>query len=78
MSAEIIMDGTYTEAADVFAAGVVLYILLLGQPPFYNELYDFGLVIEILKGLRETPIPNTPKDYVKIYTGKYNLNSITV
>ena len=31
--------------------------------------------MEILQGIRETPIPNTPEDYVKIYTGMYHLNS---
>ena len=32
--------------------------------------YDISLVMDILQGLRETPIPVTPAEYVKIYTGK--------
>jgi serine/threonine protein kinase len=37
MSPEVIVDGYYTKAADVFATGVVLYILLCGYPPFYSR-----------------------------------------
>ncbi|CAB4488391.1 unnamed protein product [Rhizophagus irregularis] len=41
-----------------------------GQPPFYveNEEYDVGLAVEISQGLRETVVPDTPEEYVKIYT----------
>ncbi|CAB4459932.1 unnamed protein product [Rhizophagus irregularis] len=35
------------------------------------KLADFGLSKRIV-GLRETPFPNTPKDYVKIYTDCWN------
>ncbi|CAI2177483.1 11256_t:CDS:2, partial [Funneliformis geosporum] len=38
-----------------------------GRPPFC-EPYDLDLAIEISQGLRENIIPDTPKDYVKIYT----------
>ncbi|CAB4430583.1 unnamed protein product [Rhizophagus irregularis] len=43
---------------------------LLGQPPFYveDEEYDVGLAVEILQGLRETIVPDTPEEYIKIYT----------
>lgn len=37
MSPEMILAGYYSKAADVFAAGVVLYILLCGHPPFYAK-----------------------------------------
>ncbi|CAB5364483.1 unnamed protein product [Rhizophagus irregularis] len=42
----------------------------LGQPPFYveNEEYDVGLAVEISQGLREIVVPDTPVEYVKIYT----------
>ena len=43
-----------------------------GQPPFQDDLpYDIVLVFEISKGLRETPVPDTPIGYSKLYTGKY-------
>ncbi|GBC07316.1 hypothetical protein RclHR1_07390010 [Rhizophagus clarus] len=31
------------------------------------------LVMQILQGLRETPIPNTSKDYIKIYSDCWNI-----
>lgn len=37
MAPEIILLQMYTKAADVFAAGVVLYILLCGYPPFSSK-----------------------------------------
>jgi serine/threonine protein kinase len=62
------------EKSDVYSVGVLLWEISSGLPPFYveGEQYDVGLIYEILKGLRETNISGTPKDYVKIYTGKYN------
>ena len=63
------------EKSDIYSIGVLLWEISSGQPPFCNEPYDISLAIEISRGLRETPIPNTPEDYVKLYTGKYYLNS---
>ncbi|CAB4427441.1 unnamed protein product [Rhizophagus irregularis] len=39
-----------------------------GQPLFYGENYDVGLILEISQGHRETVVPDTPEEYVKIYT----------
>ena len=59
--------------SDVYSIGILLWEISSGKPPFYTEgkPYDLGLALEILQGLRETIIPDTPEDYVKIYTGKY-------
>ncbi|GBC22532.2 kinase-like domain-containing protein [Rhizophagus irregularis DAOM 181602=DAOM 197198] len=32
------------------------------------KLADFGLILEISQGLRETVVPDTPDEYIKIYT----------
>ncbi|GBC32741.2 kinase-like domain-containing protein [Rhizophagus irregularis DAOM 181602=DAOM 197198] len=37
-----------------------------------HEQYDIDLALEISQGLREEPAPNTPKDYVEIYTECWN------
>ena len=62
-----------SEKSDVYSVGILLWEISSGKQPFCDESYDFGLVTEILRGFREEPVPNTPEDYIKIYTGNYNL-----
>ena len=63
-----------SEKSDIYSIGVLLWEISSGKPPFYaeGEQYDVSLALEISQGLREESIPNTPEDYVKIYTGKHN------
>ena len=60
------------EKSDVYSVGVLLWEISSGHPPFRNEPYDIGLAMGISEGTRETPVPDTPEGYLKIYTGKYN------
>ncbi|CAB4379580.1 unnamed protein product [Rhizophagus irregularis] len=59
--------------SDVYSIGVLLWEISSGQPPFQGRPYDVGLALGILQGLRETPIPNTSIDYIKIYTDCWNI-----
>ena len=61
------------EKSDVYSVGILLWEISSGRSPFCNESYDFSLAMGILQGLRETPIPNTPENYIKIYIGKCNV-----
>ena len=64
------------EKSDVYSVGVLLWEISSGRSPFCSESCDIdisGLTMNILQGLREIPVPNTPKGYLKIYSGKYNL-----
>ncbi|CAB4398900.1 unnamed protein product [Rhizophagus irregularis] len=59
------------EKSDVYSVGVLLWEISSGEKPFksYNCFYHQPkLMLEISEGKRETPIPNTPNDYINIYT----------
>ena len=59
------------EKSDVYSIGVLLWELSSGTPPFYKEENDIGLIYKILEGQRETIVPDTPVDYINLYTGKH-------
>ncbi|RGB27424.1 kinase-like domain-containing protein [Rhizophagus diaphanus] len=58
------------EKSDIYSIGVLFWEISSGQPPFYieDEHYDVGLAVEISQGFREIVVPDTPEEYVKIYT----------
>ncbi|EXX65077.1 uncharacterized protein OCT59_002145 [Rhizophagus irregularis] len=56
------------EKSDVYSVGILLWEISSGQPSFYGENYDVGLILEISQGHRKTVVPDTPEEYVKIYT----------
>lgn len=60
MAPEVI-NGSYTEKCDVWSCGVILFVLLSGEPPFSgNSMRE--VMQEILKGLITFPsIKNTNK-----------------
>ncbi|CAB4388133.1 unnamed protein product [Rhizophagus irregularis] len=68
-SGNILVHQNTIKLAD-FGIGVLLWELSSGQPPFCadGEHYDVGLIYDISQGHRETVVPDTPDEYVKIYT----------
>jgi serine/threonine protein kinase len=60
------------EKSDIYSVGVLLWEISSGELPFYveGEHYNVGLALEILQGLRETIVPDTPENYLKIYTSR--------
>ncbi|GBC09844.1 hypothetical protein RclHR1_09160002 [Rhizophagus clarus] len=64
-------DRSYSlnKKSDVYSVGVLLWEISSGQPPFYaeGESYDISLAYQIVEGHRETPVPETPIEYSKLY-----------
>jgi len=50
MAPEIINNKKYTEKADIFAAGVILFIMLAGFPPFQNAVSKDWWFDKLMKG----------------------------
>ena len=49
-----VLKGEYNEKCDIWACGVIFYILLCGYPPFNGETDD-EIYLEVLKGKFEFP-----------------------
>ena len=71
--------------SDIYSLGVIFWELTSGKSPFNYEtkisskIFKNALMMEILNGKRETPVPNTNAKFVKLYQSKYdNFNKIDV
>ncbi|CAB4413990.1 unnamed protein product [Rhizophagus irregularis] len=58
--------------SDVYSIGVLLWEISSGQPPFHGIPHDVCLALNIIQGLRETSVHNTPEEYIKIYADCWN------
>ncbi|XWS42567.1 hypothetical protein CRYUN_Cryun16bG0025400 [Craigia yunnanensis] len=54
---EVVMGRSYNEKVDVWSAGVVLYVLLAGVPPFYGETVE-EIFEAVLRGNLRFPTRN--------------------
>ena len=55
---------------DVYSIGVLFWELSSGRHPFEDRDYNLHLAIDIREGLRETPVPDTPINYINLYKGE--------
>ena len=60
-----------TEKSDIYSLGVLLWELTSCSLPFNFERENrYSIILAILKGGRENPIPNTNIKFVKLYQSK--------
>jgi serine/threonine protein kinase len=63
---EVLQGQKYTKASDIYSIGMIMWELMIGRRPFWNQSHDTELIIEICDGLRPPISTNAPKDYTKL------------
>jgi serine/threonine protein kinase len=58
------------KASDIYSLGVLFWELSSGRPPF-NNVPNLEIYRKVTSGERETPINETPNDYINIYASAW-------
>ncbi|POG62134.1 kinase-like domain-containing protein [Rhizophagus irregularis DAOM 181602=DAOM 197198] len=67
MAPEVLRNEAYTQAADVYSFGMIMYFTATGKQPFVNRAHDYHLILEICEGIRpEISELEVPKCYVDL------------
>jgi serine/threonine protein kinase len=64
---EVLRGSPYTQAADIYSFGMIMYFAATGRQPFDNRAHDEFLAIDICKGIRpEINESEVPKCYIDL------------
>src|SRR5687767_2782086 len=66
MAPEILQRKGYTTASDIYSFGMIMWELITGRMPFWDQNNDIKLVIDICKNFRPPIIKDTPKGYIEL------------
>jgi serine/threonine protein kinase len=73
---EVLRGKPYTQAADIYSFGMVMYFVATGRQPFDNCAHDYNLALDICKkGVRpELNEQEAPKSYISLMKECFNSN----
>jgi serine/threonine protein kinase len=72
---EVLRGKDYTQAADIYSFGMIMYFVATGRQPFDNCAHDFNLALGICKGVRpELNESEVPKSYINLMKKCLDLN----
>lgn len=71
---EIINKQPYTQAADIYSFGMILWEFLSYVPPFSDRAHDLKLCLDIQNGLRPKILSGTPTIYANLMKQCWDAN----
>ena len=72
---EVLRGNPYTQAADIYSFGMIMYFVATGRQPFANCAHDQYLVLSICNGTTpEINEPEAPRCYIDLMKRCWDLN----
>ncbi|CAI2164867.1 4729_t:CDS:2 [Funneliformis geosporum] len=66
MAPEIFKGGQYTTSSDIYSFGMIMWELMVGRRPFWDQPHDTDLIIKICDGVRPPIITDAPIGYIEL------------
>jgi serine/threonine protein kinase len=64
---EVLRGNSYTQSADIYSFGMIMYFAATGKRPLFDQAHDEGLVLDICNGIRpEIKEPIAPRCYIDL------------
>src|SRR6185436_10883528 len=63
---EVLNKYQYSQASDIYSAGIIMWIISTGKRPFANKAYNSELAVDIFNGLRPKISKGTPQCYIEL------------
>src|SRR3990170_7155470 len=66
MAPEIFQEKEYTMASDVYSFGMIMWELMTGRMPFWDQKYDVELIVKICNGFYPPIVTTSPQGYIEL------------
>ncbi|RIA85500.1 kinase-like domain-containing protein, partial [Glomus cerebriforme] len=63
---EVLRRGWTTKASNIYSFGMIMWELMTGRSPFWDQSHDTNLINKIIDGFRPPVTTNAPEGYVEL------------